>query len=103
MNGEHQDIYKAINQLELKFTEHSTKSQAEHKHLAQTVNTHVAEFKEWKESTEAQLNAIGQGLLQDNARNSTKKEIKGWWYAGVTVVAVVISPLLAVLFQKWFL
>ena len=100
-NGQSPDVRDLITALRVDLEKHMTQSNADHKHLARTVETHIEKDDMWKENTDAQIGAIGNALLEDHARSSTKKqtkkEIAGYWYC----VAVVAATLLANLLPKW--
>ena len=70
-----------------------------HNGLKELLEGHIKESKNWRESTDSQMQAIAQALLQDKARDdvvseqeekwSNKKLV--WWTTGVVAAATLLT------------
>ena len=108
-NGEYKEIRDLLvkqqereAKRDIEFVKFTTQSNADHKHLAGTVESHIEEDKIWKESQEAQVNAIGNALLTDKAQVSLMQRLKQWRFGIITTVAVVLATLLDNFWDKLF-
>ena len=82
-----------------------TELKKDHDHLSGKVDNHVHRFDKFKDEMETQFNAISSGFMQMASKEETKKEISTTrlvlTIGGCTVLATLMSGILAVIFQQW--
>ena len=71
-----QTLFKLVNDLRVEVSKFIGKSNSDHEHLSEGFDKHVKEWKGWRESTESQLNAIANAILQDQTRDTAEKEVE---------------------------
>ena len=99
---QHEDKTKQDAKRDIEFAKFTTQSNADHKHLAGTVEAHIEKDEIWKNSQEAQVDAIGNALLTDRAQVSLMQRLKQWRFGIITTAAVVLATLLDNFWDKLF-
>ena len=105
MNNREQELYDMIRDIQEKVAVMGTELKKDHSHLTDKVDNHVQRFNKFKDEMEAQFGAISNGFVQLASKEETKKEISATrlilTIGGCTILATLMSGVLAVVFQQW--